>query len=346
MKAAINLVRNTIHLVTSPLAFLLGVTQYLLTGKTPNFGRKAMRRLFVFTNGRLNDWSGKLSNRLHPPYENIKANGVLGKLSATEIDTIVQHIERDGFYKFSARLPTEVIHNIRNFALNTPARYLKTDKATGINYSSELVKFDPDNIISPRYQFKKKQLVQQPNIQQLMFDSSILAVAQRYLAAQPVLDKVIMWWSAPFGGKGKSGAAQMYHFDMDRLKFLKFFFYLTDVDLETGPHCYVRGSHKRLPRKLQSDGRKTDAEVAQCFDSSDFLEICGKAGTILAVDTRGLHKGKPLTKDNRLIFQLEFANSMFGAPYETVENIELSATHQQTIKQFPYTYSSVIKTNH
>ena len=128
-----------------------------------------------------------------------------------------------------------------------------------------------------------------------------------------------MWWSAAFSRKASSEAAQLYHFDMDRFKFIKFFFYLTDVDSSNGPHCYIRGSHKWLPDRLWKDGRIQDAEIFENFHKQDIVEITGKKGTIIAVDTRGLHKGKVLEKGERLIFQVEYANSLFGAEYNTID---------------------------
>lgn len=343
MKAAKNLVRNIFFFFTSPLSFSLGLLQYKRTKTTPNYAKKAMRRLFVFTNGRLNDWSAKVSKAIHQPYENIQADGVLGQLSKKDINNITAGLNRDGFYKFDKKLSPQTVQNIVDFASKTPANYLETKNTSVMKYSDEPVIFDEQNIISPRYQFKMEQLVNQPDLQKLIFDQSVLAVAQSYLGSQPVLDLVTMWWSAPFGKVGKSAAAQMYHFDMARLKFLKFFFYLTDVDEETGPHCYVRGSHKRLPFALQSDGRKTDEAVAECYAPEDLLEICSKKGTILAVDTRGLHKGKDLTKDKRLLFQLEFATSIFGAPYSVIENIQLSPEHQMLHEKYPFTYQQVLR---
>lgn len=35
-----------------------------------------------------------------------------------------------------------------------------------------------------------------------------------------------------------------FHFDLDDWRQLKFFFYLTDVDLQPDPHVYVQGSHR------------------------------------------------------------------------------------------------------
>ncbi len=43
-----------------------------------------------------------------------------------------------------------------------------------------------------------------------------------------------------------------------------------------------------------------------------FVEITGPRGTIVVVDTRGFHKGKPLDAGDRLILQMEYADSLFG----------------------------------
>ena len=34
-------------------------------------------------------------------------------------------------------------------------------------------------------------------------------------------------------------AAQMFHFDMDRPKWLKFFIYINDVNEKNGPHFFI-----------------------------------------------------------------------------------------------------------
>lgn len=81
----------------------------------------------------------------------------------------------------------------------------------------------------------------------MITDMNFFAIAQEYLACKPIHDLVLMWWSAPHSNKASSEAAQLYHFDMDHLKFLKFFIYLTDVDEHNGPHCYVRKSHIHKP---------------------------------------------------------------------------------------------------
>jgi hypothetical protein len=128
---------------------------------------------------------------------------------------------------------------------------------------------------------------------------------------------VTMWWSlaVPSNQQEQSAAAQLFHFDLDRLSFLKFFVYLTDVTPLNGPHCYVAGSHRGFKNaKLQRDGRFSDAEIKAHYPSEE-VQIVGQKGTIFVADTKGFHKGLPLESGERLIFQIEFSNSLFGAPY-------------------------------
>ena len=90
--------------------------------------------------------------------------------------------------------------------------------------------------------------------------------------------------------------AQLYHFDMDRPQFLKLFFYLTDVTPDTGPHCYVRASHRERPAALWRDGRHADDEVLALYGRASEVEITAPRGTLIAVDTSGFRKGKPLIR--------------------------------------------------
>ena len=133
----------------------------------------------------------------------------------------------------------------------------------------------------------------------------------------------------------------MYHFDLDRIKFMKFFFYLTDVDAETGPHCFVKSSHGKLPKAINRDGRFEDDEIEKIYGKDNLLELCGKRGSIMAVDTRGFHKGKDLTKDKRLLFQIQFTNSMFGQTYERIDYSLIQDKYKTIVDQCPESYSNI-----
>ena len=127
---------------------------------------------------------------------------------------------------------------------------------------------------------------------------------------------------------------------MDRLKFLKFFVYITEVTRDNGPHCYVRGSHQRKPPALLTDGRKSDEEIADHYGDRS-VEICGPRGTIFAADTRGFHKGKLLHRGIRLVYEMEFSNLTFGQTYPPVSiHSDRDAKVAEIKRLYPATYSN------
>ena len=92
---------------------------------------------------------------------------------------------------------------------------------------------------------------------------------------------------------------------------------MTDVTPESGPHFYLKGSHLKIPRSLRGDGRKTDNAVRQAGLWDNVVELTGPAGTIMGVDTIGLHKGKTPISGDRLALENEFSTTLFGTDYET-----------------------------
>jgi hypothetical protein len=307
--------KNLFKSIVAFLVFLPGYVYFIFTKKTLKYSYYSFRILFVATNGKLNNFFSALISKSNPYKINKEKSH--SRLIKENISKIVSSINSNGYYEFEDKLDEQEVIKLFELAKNTPTRY--TDLANQkVSLSKGKVLFNADNIISPRYQMDSVDLVQNELIQKIILDSSFREIAGKYLKSEPILDIVTMWWSLPFGNKGTSQAAQMYHFDMDRIKFLKFFIYLTDVHTDNGPHCYIKSSHKSIPSNIRnnSDRRIDDDELRRVYNPSDFKEFTGDEGTILAVDTRGFHKGKPLISDKRLLFQIQFSNSLFGAPYE------------------------------
>lgn len=321
--------------------FLKGYSAYKKEKQTPEAAYLSMRRLFSKTNGRFNNIAAALETAFMPKYKfDPQVTGILGTLSQDEIKQVSQAIRENGFYIFPRPLEQEKVDELIRFARTTPAVPRIAGNRTPVVYSSE-------QPVSPVYDFTAQSLFEAPVIQSLLTDPTALAVAQEYLGPRPMLDLVTMWWStAARRNTDLSGAAQLYHFDMDRIKFLKFFIYLSDVDTHNGPHCYVKKSHRVKPKPVRRDGRIPDEELMANYPAADFEEITGKAGTILAVDTSGFHKGKPLEKGERLLFQMEFATSMFGQNYPPVQVTEkIAKEFLDTTKKYDRTYKEILKKN-
>jgi ectoine hydroxylase-related dioxygenase (phytanoyl-CoA dioxygenase family) len=131
-------------------------------------------------------------------------------------------------------------------------------------------------------------------------DPRVLLVVEGALGAKPTLAAIRVWWSTPTQS-GEPEHAELFHRDVDDLRFIKLFVYLTDVDENTGPHMFVSGSHRQ--NRLTAISRYGDSEVEQAFGSRNILSITGKAGTAFLENTFGVHRGVPPRQGPRLIFQ-------------------------------------------
>ena len=234
-----------------------------------------------------------------------------------EIDTAVSGIKRDGCYVFNRRASADQVAAILQFAERVPA------EARGAGTPLEV--YPRANPQVGRYDIHEPQALQCPEVQDFATDPAMALISQRYLGQPVIMDEVAFWWTTTKKAEDADLNAQLFHQDRDRLSFLKFFMYLTDVDSFTGTHVYVKGSHRRIPWSLRADGRMTDSAVKDAGLWENVSELHGLAGTIMAVDTIGLHKGKTPVNSDRLALENEFATSLFGMDYEipTFEPTEL-----------------------
>ena len=131
----------------------------------------------------------------------------------------------------------------------------------------------------------------------------LLDAAGRYLRCKPTISNISIWWSLPADGTAQE--AENYHRDVDDWRFVKFFLFMNDVGADGGPHCFVRGSHRRA--RFLRIRRVPDAEVTAAFDARDLLSIGGRSGDAFLEDTFGLHKGQPPIAKRRLLLQVEYS---------------------------------------
>lgn len=304
-----------------------------------------MRKLYGLTNGRFNDWMGKRTSGGRKQHRITETNGVLGRFGQAEINDVVSNMKRDGYYVFPQRLKPELVQQLRDLAAKTPATYLvpNTDASKfKSEWSDGKILVDTNDPKSPIYHWERQDLFENDASRSVILDDTFLALAQGYLGMCPVLDHIGMWQSFPFGGMSKAEAAQMYHYDMDRLKFVKFLIYLTDVSPENGPHCYVQGSQGRKPADLLLDSRKTDEQIEKHYGNDRQIEILGEAGTVMMVDTSGFHKGKTPDAGTRMMFQLEFADSLFGQNYGYIEMTDsLKPKVSDALNKYPQSYGAI-----
>lgn len=146
-------------------------------------------------------------------------------------------------------------------------------------------------------------ILQCPHLFELANDPRVLSVIQRNLGCRPTLSLMNLWWSLQ--GHEKPEQAEFYHRDVDEWRFIKLFMYLTDVSSTSGPHKFMRGSHKEP--KLLPIRRYKDPEVHEAFGAENEIVFTGKAGTAFLENTFGLHKGQMPVTGTRLIFAAQYS---------------------------------------
>ena len=275
-----------------------------------------MIRLFCKTQGRSNDLLHAVVRRVRPTRAIPRRDGILGSVTDEKADAIANQIREEGFYIFPEKVASPICQSLLNFALSQEAV-----PAPRSPQMPEKIRFDRAAPIAQGYRFSEQDLIESETVQKIVSDPSLLAIAQKYLRCMPAMSILAMWWSTAVRGdeEAQRQLAQMFHFDMDRIKWIKFFIHLTDIGPENGPHCYVARSHRtgNQPRDLLRRGytRISDQDLHEYYPVDAIQQITGPQGTIFAADTRGFHKGKTIESGDRLIFQLEFSDCLFGGQY-------------------------------
>ncbi|MBD2516040.1 hypothetical protein H6G93_13670 [Nostoc sp. FACHB-973] len=234
-----------------------------------------------------------------------------------DVDLVVKNLKQNGFY-LGINLPEEIVKEIVNFA---------DYHACYGDYKPHLGFFYPQKELAEKHYSQTFKLagyfntaLHCPVIKKLQNDPKLLAIAAQYLECKPVHLSNQLWWS--FAGETtkfeKMKTFQMFHYDLDDYRFLKFFFYLTDVDVSGGPHVCVKGSHKHKKFSyLLLPKCESDEEIINYYQPNSLVTIYGKAGFGFAEDTFCFHKGStPINKD-RLMLQVEFGTIDYNMQHDT-----------------------------
>jgi len=159
--------------------------------------------------------------------------------------------------------------------------------------------------------FSNQTIIRAPHALEIANDPRVLGIVSGFLGAKPTISLLTAWWSMPHQD-GKAEEAERFHRDVDDIRFVKLFCYLTDVDEVSGPHMFVPGS-QNIDR-LTKIRRYEDSEIVDAFGENSLSKFTGKAGTTFLENTYGFHRGVPPTQKPRLLFQVLYSlrNSIYG----------------------------------
>lgn len=235
--------------------------------------------------------------------------GLIGKqdiegssnLFSDDEHTYLQKLINDGYVEFDEKINSitidKILEETKNLNLYDP-------------YNLEAGNFPRAKIPTSTHvaNFYRSDLVKVPAILQIANDPGILRIVQNFLGAAPLISNINMWWS--IAGKNKAQEAQLFHRDVDDIKFCKLFIYLTDVGPKDGPHTYVRGSSST--NSLTKIRRYEDSEIISEFGDENIINFCRPKGSFFIVDTYGFHKGTLPIENDRLLLQIQYSLNPIG----------------------------------
>jgi hypothetical protein len=322
--------------------FLRGAWVHARTGETPRSAHFALLALFIKTGGRANDVMSKAVGLLHPPFRLPQAKGVLGDLTHRDLDKIQAQLENDGYFVFENCLSSGFCESLIRKTLDLDCVALD-DEFAGRG-ALPISRYVRGAATAAAYVLGRDDTTDIEEVQQLMSDASLIAVAQNYLKSKPIFSAVNLTWSAATKDRPDANAAQEFHWDMERIKWLRYFIYLTDVTSESGPHCFIKGTHRAgaIPQHLLRQGytRIKDDVIFDLYGKDACCEFTGLRGTIIAEDSRGLHKGKMLTRGDRLLLAFEMSNTTFGSnKRHIIKNVRVPRLAEYA-RKYPRLYSN------
>jgi hypothetical protein len=233
------------------------------------------------------------------------------KKTSQELIDISNQLKKKGYVIFEKKIKEDLLLELINLTKELKCNYSKYD------LKSPRVIFNDKIHFEPSYYYDQLELLNQKAVKDVIKFLMNLNISDAYFDSKSYLMAVNMWWST-VGEKSDTYSAQEFHFDLDSIKWLKYFIYLTDVTPESGPHVYVEGSHKSFskPYSLLKKGyaRIKDDEIEDHFGKEKIHKIIGKKGTLVVGDTSCFHKGMVPKKNSRLIFEITLSNSLFRNP--------------------------------
>jgi hypothetical protein len=229
-----------------------------------------------------------------------------------EREAVVEALRADGLFS-SLMLPPAIHEEIAAFAQRTPC-FGNFDRRFEFmpGEHDEAEKRFGRSLLSGHY-FER--ILDCPAALAIQKDPLLLDVARHYLGGQAKLITTRVWWSFPTGKASDAdknlASLGKYHFDLDDWRMLKFFFYLKPCDTGTGPHVYVRGSHRRRALKHQLTllvGHPAE-EVLDVYGQQSPVTLTGEAGLGFVEDPFGFHMGTEPAHTPRLMMEIGFGVS-------------------------------------
>lgn len=240
-------------------------------------------------------------DRLHPRQHSL--------FTDIQSERYVQELRERGV-SFGFSLTPSQVAEIYSFACDMPCEEPGFD---GTFFAGEVV---AGRLRGDRYCFRG--LVQHPEncplVQALAEDPALLNTVRRYLQYWPSKLTFHLTWTfavdLPEAEQRKRYPPLNYHYDVAGYNFMTTYFYLTDVDADSGAHVMIERSHNQKPlHTLFGYGASPQLaqQVLNHYGADSELSIEGKAGFGFVQDPSCFHRLSAPQKGRRLLLQIRYS---------------------------------------
>ncbi len=214
-------------------------------------------------------------------------------------------------YSPGLNLTSEIIQELLNFAFISPC-YGNRDRKNILFISSREVANNDFKNSTYKVADYSNNIEECKAILRLKSDPLILALARQYIGHEPVYYRSELLWTFPDNPLAEIVYTQYFHCDINDYRNLKFFFYLTDVNSDSSPHSYIKGSHRHrsLYYQVQGGAIYPDREhkLIEFYGKDKVTDICGPLGSGFMGDPYCYHRGGNSNSNARLLLQMEFGS--------------------------------------
>ena len=147
-------------------------------------------------------------------------------------------------------------------------------------------------------------LVNCPTVKDFAFSDLVTDIASEYFNCLPALGTFNLRKS--YVNTANPVKHQIFHSDPNSIKFIKFFFYLNDVDIDGGPFCIVKGSLYRKFSGWLDKYRWTEQEMKAIYGEDSIHYLTANVGDMIIANTTCFHRGVPPIKQDRIMLTLNY----------------------------------------
>ena len=142
-------------------------------------------------------------------------------------------------------------------------------------------------------------------VQKIAFDQRLIDIATLFFDCTPGIGTCNLRQSLESDLPAEG--THFWHRDFNSpVKFMKFFFYLSDVTEESGPFSYVEESNNKMPNGWWAKHRWTDEDMKTIYGEDKIKHVTANVGDLLMATTNGFHKGHKIQKGTRYMLTVNF----------------------------------------